>query len=446
MENIKELSRRDALKVLGVGGSSLLFSSSANASTKLSQPASHKKVRIVIVGGGTGGMIAAARLRRSAPNAQITIIAPNKKHLYQSGQVFVAAGLYDQSDNERETTELLEDKVKWLRESVITFEPDQNRLTTDKSGVVTYDYLVVALGIEYDYEAIDGLSKDMIGKNGIASVYLNDTRTGSANGGNITKKWFDEIKNSAEKERVNILCTEPSTPIKGLGTSLDILFLGNDMIRKKGHVQFFFAKPNTTLFPFDDFNRVLENEVKKQNISPLYKHELTAIDVQKKIATFRVGAITKQIAYDFIHVVPPMHPSKVLQESALAAKDGLHKGYLDVDAKTLQHKKYKNVFGLGDCLGIALGKTGGSAQEQAVVIQDNLAAEIENKKLPMEYNGYTVAPIKVKFGEVLLAEFNTQKALPTFWLNPYKPRWIWWELDLHIMRKAYFSMMMRGMM
>jgi len=38
--------------------------------------------------------------------------------------------------------------------------------------------------------------------------------------------------------------------------------------------------------------------------------------------------------------------------------------------------------------------------------------------------------IKTKIGEILLVEFNEKKALPTFWLSPYKSRWI----------------MMRGMM
>ena len=107
---------------------------------------------------------------------------------------------------------------------------------------------------------------------------------------------------------------------------------------------------------------------------------------------------------------------------------------------------YKNIFGIGDILGIPLAKTGGSAQVQGVVLQDNVTAAIENKKFPQKYNGYTVSPVKLKYGEVLLAEFNKKKALPTFWLDPYKPRWIWWELDLHVMRYAYFSLMMRGMM
>lgn len=456
MNKKSKLSRRDALKAIGVGSSSLLFATSASASTKLSQPASHKKVNIVIVGGGTGGMIAAARLRRSAPNAQITLIAPNKTHLYQPGQIFVASGLQMQSENEKETAALLEDKVKWLQESVTAFNPDKNRVTADKSGEISYDYLIVALGVEYNYEAIEGLSEEMIGKNGIASVYLNDTISGSAKGGDITKQWFDAMHKSAADKPIKVLCTEPNTPIKGIGTSLDVLFLGNEMLKGKGplkksnvqkNVMFSFAKPQKTLFPFANFNKVIEKKVQQEkNITPLYQHQLTAIDSHKKIAIFQVGDKKRELTYDFIHIVPPMQAPKVLRDSALAVTEGEYKGYLNVDEKTLQHKKYKNIFGVGDVLGIPLAKTGGSAQEQAIIIQDNLAATIEDKKLPMEYNGYTVAPVKTKFGEVLLAEFNKKEALPTFWLNPYKSRWIWWELDLHVMKNAYFSLMMKGMM
>lgn len=456
MNTHNKLSRRDAIKAMGTFSASLLLAPSAQATTKLSQPASHKKVKIIIAGGGTGGMIAAARLRRSVPNAHIALIAPNKTHLYQPGQTFVAAGLYLQEDNERKTTELLEDKVEWLQERVISFDPQNNSLTTDKSGNISYDYLVIALGVEYNYEAIEGLTKEMIGKDGIASVYMNDTINGSAIGGDITNQWFKEIQQHAKKRKTKILCTEPNTPIKGIGTSLDILFLGNDLFRGKRpfsecsvlkNIEFNFAKPESTLFPSAKFNAVIEQKMKNEkNITPLYKHQLKAVNTEKKIATFLINGKKVDQAYDFLHVVPPMHAPKVFRDSPLAFKDGKYRGYMNVDAQTLCHKEYKNVFGLGDILGMPLGKTGGSTREQAIIIQDNLAAAIDNKPLPARYNGYTVSPVKMKFGEVLLAEFNEKEALPTFWIDPYKPRWIWWELDLHVMRKTYYSLMMRGMM
>ncbi|HFS82741.1 MAG TPA: pyridine nucleotide-disulfide oxidoreductase, partial [Epsilonproteobacteria bacterium] len=146
-EEMKGLNRREALKLMGLGGASLLTgSTSASAGTKLSEPSSKKRARIVIAGGGTGGMIAAARLRRSAPNAQITLIAPNEIHLYQSGQVHVAAGLCSEYDNKRRTADLLPDGVTWLKEKVTAFDPDTSKVEAKKSGKIPYDYLVVALG------------------------------------------------------------------------------------------------------------------------------------------------------------------------------------------------------------------------------------------------------------------------------------------------------------
>ena len=188
--------RRDALKLMGLGSASFMLGTQTGlqAETKLSVPASHKHAKIVIAGGGTAGMIAAARLRRSTPNAEITLIAPNTTHLYQSGQVYVAAGLYTEYDNKRQTADLLPENVTWLKEKVIDFDPDNDQLTTEKSGKISYDYLIIALGCEYDFSQIAGLKVSDIGKNGITSVYLNDLEKGESKGAIVTKMWFNAIK------------------------------------------------------------------------------------------------------------------------------------------------------------------------------------------------------------------------------------------------------------
>ncbi len=450
--------RRDALKLMGFGSASFMMGSHTRleAETKLSVPASHKHAKIVIAGGGTAGMIAAARLRRSTPNAEITLIAPNTTHLYQSGQVYVAAGLYTEYDNKRQTADLLPENVTWLKEKVIHFDPDNDQLTTDKSGKIAYDYLIVALGCEYDFSQIAGLKASDIGKHGITSVYLNDLEKGESKGAIVTKMWFNQIKREAVSSELKVLFTEPDTAIKGENTSFDILFLCNDMLKGNGvekgvdlhtKVQFTFYKSEKTLFRIPLTDKVLKKEISRsKNMEVHYGHTLKKVDVKQKKATFRTKNGTVEQSYDFLHITPPMQAPKVLRDSPLAFQEGALKGWMQVDEQTLQHPKYHNVFGMGDVVGLNTGKSGGAAREQGIVLQDNIAAHLENKKLPMQYNGYSVAPVKTAYGKILLAEYNKNGLAPTLPFSLDKPQWIWWAIDLHLMRRAYFELIMRGMM
>lgn len=54
-----------------------------------------------------------------------------------------------------------------------------------------------------------------------------------------------------------------------------------------------------------------------------------------------------------LHVTPPMGPPEVLKGSSLEDEVG----WLDVNKDTLQHKKYTNVFGIGDCTNLPTSKT-----------------------------------------------------------------------------------------
>lgn len=60
-----------------------------------------------------------------------------------------------------------------------------------------------------------------------------------------------------------------------------------------------------------------------------------------------------------LHVTPPMGPSSVVKESPLANEAG----WLDLDKDTLQHMRYPNVFGIGDCTSLPTAKTAAAVGE-----------------------------------------------------------------------------------
>jgi len=463
------LSRRDALKLMGISpvAAGALVSTSGVTATKAK--ASNAKGKIVIVGGGAGGIMALARLHSALANPDITLIAPNDKHLYQPGQVFMAAGLYKAEDIIANNKDFIPDDVTWIKDEVETFDPDNNKVITRSGKVVKYDYLVVATGIQYHYEWIKGLTKDMIGKNGIASVYLNNPEAGTVEGGSITWKWFNELKAAAKKGKPKVICTQPATPIKCGGAPQKILYLSNDFLKQDGlSADFTFATNGGKLFgAIPAVDKKLKEVVQPRygNITNKFKHNLVEIDPDKKIAIFEHKYEVKgewdedleeyemiekvdrvKLPYDFIHIVPPMAAVDAVAKSKLAWQKGSAKGWLEVDKYTLQHRRYKNVFGIGDVCGVPKGKTGGSARHHGPIMVANLISVMEGKEPKEKFDGYTVCPLKTQYGKIILAEFNYKGAAPSFPLAVEEPRWLWWAFDLYMLKPMYWNLMLRGLM
>ncbi len=467
-ENESKLSRRDALKLMGISPIAAGVVASAGSGTLTEAEAVDVKGKIVIVGGGSGAIMALARLHRAIRNPDITIIAPNETHLYQPGQIFIAAGLYTPADIVRPNKDFIPDDVRWIKDEATVFDPDRNRVKTRGGEEVVYDYLVVATGIEPHWEAIEGLTKEAIGKNGIASVYLNDFEAGTAEGGPITWGWFNDVKYAAKHGRPTVLYTQPAGAIKCGGAPQKILYLSADYLKKEGlGADYIFATASQKLFSLEPIAKSLAAAQKRYDkITNKFGHNLVAVDIGKKIATFEhtyevqgaydsdldmYDTVTKkervEIGYDFLHVVAPMGAPKAVAESPLAWQKGNAKGYLEVDRYTLQHRRYPNVFGIGDVCGIPLGKTGGSARHHAPVIQDNLIAVMQGKKPVKKFDGYTVCPLKIRYGEIIMAEFNYDGLAPTIpFLAPQKPRWMWWAFDLYMLEPMYWYLMLRGLM
>ncbi|HCD88454.1 MAG TPA: pyridine nucleotide-disulfide oxidoreductase, partial [Algoriphagus sp.] len=120
-----------------------------------------KHYQIVIIGGGTAGITVAAQLKRKDKNLAIAIIEPSEKHYYQPAWTLVGAGTFDFKDTEREEVDYIPKGVEWIKDKASAIDPKQNKVSTEKSGDVSYDYLVVAPGLVMAPELLPGLSEAM---------------------------------------------------------------------------------------------------------------------------------------------------------------------------------------------------------------------------------------------------------------------------------------------
>ncbi|HHJ35180.1 MAG TPA: NAD(P)/FAD-dependent oxidoreductase, partial [Gammaproteobacteria bacterium] len=122
-------------------------------------------MRILIVGGGTGGTIIANNLaRRLAPEirkrkASITLLSASDKHMYQPGLLYVAFGQMMPDELYRDQASLLETSVDFHVDPVEDFLLDQNRVKTKGGAIYDYDTLVIATGSRTMANKIPGLEE-----------------------------------------------------------------------------------------------------------------------------------------------------------------------------------------------------------------------------------------------------------------------------------------------
>lgn len=392
--------------------------------------------QILIVGGGNAGISVASQLLRKNKNLNIAIIEPSENHFYQPAWTLVGGGTYDITRTTRREASVIPNRTKWIKDAVTTFQSEKNELTTKDGHTYSYDYLIVAPGIQLNWGNVKGLS-ETIGKNNVTSNYSFG----------FAPYTFECIK--AMKPGMTAIFTSPSTALKCGGAPQKITYLAADYFRKHGlmgKVKVDFSTAGKVIFGIKKYAAELQKIVDKLQVEMHYRHDLIAVDGNNKIATFKVtdeNGISSEITkhFDMLHVTPPQSAPDFIAQSPLANE----KGWVDVDKYTLQHNRYKNIFGIGDASSTPNGKTGAAVRKQAPVLVKNLLSLMEGKELTAKYNGYSSCPIVVGYGKLILAEFDYDNTpTETFPFDQSKPRWSMWVLKKYILPWLYWNKILKG--
>lgn len=100
--------------------------------------------KVVIVGGGNAGAIAANKLSKNK-EVEVKVIEPSEYHYYQAGTIDITVGLEDESKFVKHNSELLGDK--WVKARAIKLDVDNHQVYLDNGNKLDYDYLVIAAGV-----------------------------------------------------------------------------------------------------------------------------------------------------------------------------------------------------------------------------------------------------------------------------------------------------------
>ena len=395
------------------------------------------KHQILIIGGGNAGISTASQLLRKQSNLDIAIVEPSEKHYYQPAWTLVGAGVYDIKNTERTESSVMPKGVTWIKEKAQSFEPEQNQITLANGTTVSYDYLIVAPGIQVNWDAIKGL-KETIGKNGVCSNY--DFKEAP-----YTWECLRNAKGG------NVIFTNPNTPVKCGGAPHKIMYLAADYFRKQGTLGKFnihFWSGGTRIFGVEKFEKTLLEVIKRGNITTHYKTHLVEIDGTNKKARFeyldgdRKGE-SDWVEFEMIHVTPPQSAPDFVRNSPLANAGG----WVDVDKNTLQHVRYANVFSLGDAAGLPTAKTGAAIRKQVPVLVGNLMHVMNKENLNPAYDGYSSCPLVTGYGKLVMAEFDyNNQPKETFPFDQSKERYSMYFLKRYMLPWLYWNQILPGKM
>lgn len=352
-------TRRDALKILGAA----TLSSLAGTSQAAFDPLKAGGKRIVVLGGGLGGTIAAKTLRIADPSLEVVLIDRFARHTMCPGSNMVIGGTRTIEQNSFGYEQLVSKYGIHFIQDEITAIDGAKKLLVGKTGNLAYDRLIVSPGIDFRFDEIAGYDPGSTPQlmphawiGGEQTMLLRRQIEAMKDGGNVIVSiplapfrcppgpyerisqmaWY--FKQAKPKSKIIVLDANPDIASKGA------LF-------RKG-----WAKNYPGLIDYRASNKVVK-------VSP---------------QTMTVHTEVEDLKADVINLIPPQKAGRIAEAAGLLGED---KRWCPVDPVTFESKKVPGIHVIGDsCIAGAMPKSGFSANSQAKICALNLVATLSGKK------------------------------------------------------------------
>lgn len=325
---------------------------------------------VVILGGGTGGLVAANRLRRMLDKAhRIVLVSRSPYYTYEPALTSVMLGKREALRTMRDLRSLEKKGIELVIAEVRELDTANRRIQANEAWV-EYDYLVVALGVDYSSAEVPGLNKAW-------TFYHPEGAEGLR----------DELKKT-RSGRVALVV--PALPYKCPPALYEGAMLLDDYFRKQGvrnRIEMSVYTPEAhplSVAGSAISDRVL-NLLAERDISFTGGVSTKSVNQEKRVINFADGS---KADFDLLVATPVHNLPHVLETSGLVG----HDGWIAANPEQL-HTVAENVYAVGDCTGISIGdgyslpKDGVFAHGQAEVVARNITAEIGGRDPIWVYGG-----------------------------------------------------------
>ena len=347
--------------------------------------------RIVVLGAGTGGTLAANRLRRllSTADASITVVDQDDRHVYQPGLLFVPFGLSHSEDIVRPRHKQLRRGVEFVQSDIERVDIESNTVHLGGGATLPYDVLIIASGARLVPEETEGL----LGPGWMDTVFTFYSPEGAAALG-AALATFDGGR---------LVVDVVDMPIKCPVAPLEFCFLADWYFTERGirdQVEIVFATPLDGAFTKPIASDHLGGMLAERNIEVVTEFNAGEIDgAAGKI----IGYDGREIDFDLAAVVPLHSGAEYVGRSA-GLGDELD--FVPTDEHTLQAKAAPNIFVIGDAANVPASKAGSVTHFEGETLTGNVVRHLAGEPLEPGFDGHANCFIETGFHKALLIDFN----------------------------------------
>jgi sulfide dehydrogenase [flavocytochrome c] flavoprotein chain len=338
------MTRRDFLKASG--GAALAASglagcagvSSSTATTTPSDLAPKSGRRVIVIGGGWGGATAAKYVRMADPSIDVVMIEPNRKFVSCPFSNLVLSGVRSIGSLTFGYNALREPHgVKILHDAATAIEPDTRRVRVGR-GFLEYDRLIVAPGVDFQTEQVEGLA---------------------AAGDRVLHAWKAGPQTVALARQ---LAAMPDGGVFVMSIPPAAYRCPPGPYERACQVAWFLKtrKPRAKLIVLDANQNIISKPALFRAAWQAYPNleyrasaKVTKVDPAAREVTTEFG---DRVRYDAVNVIPPQRAGAIAVQADLVGAD---KRWCEVDHLTYESVKARNIHVVGDAtIGIPAPKSG----------------------------------------------------------------------------------------
>ena len=346
--------------------------------------------RLLILGGGTAGTMAANRLRKRLDHDEwaITIVDQTDAHVYQPGNLFVPFGIYQPHDLVKPRRRFLPDDVELVLAEIDHVEPGENLVMLADERTLHYDYLIIATGTSPRPDQTPG----MLGPEWRKSIHEFYTLEGATALAETLADW--------EGGRMVVHIVD--MPIKCPVAPLEFTFLADAFFTERAlrdQVEMVFVTPLDGAFTKPIASKHLGGILEGRKVALESDFMVEHIDTDAKTL---VSFDEREIPFDLLVTIPLNMGADYVARSGLG--DDLN--YVPVDKQTLLSKAYDNIFAIGDASDIPTSKAGSVAHFSIELFEENFMSHVHGRPMTKLFDGHANCFIESGHGKGMLIDFN----------------------------------------